>query len=100
MDGFYLKNAVRSRLTQNIAAKFDTVQDELVGAVKGFIITSDQGMFHILLKNVSIIQAHRRVGQGIFPANNATYCLSNIESGGCGCMVHPNVRNRSSLANA
>lgn len=82
MDGSYQRNAIRSKFTQNIAATFDTVRDELVGSLNDFIPMTDRGMFYILLKSVPMIQVHCRVGQGIIPTNHAMYRLVNIESGG------------------
>jgi hypothetical protein len=55
MDDSYQRNVVRSKLTRNIAATFDPVHDELVGALRDFIPTIDQGMSHILLKTVWMI---------------------------------------------
>jgi hypothetical protein len=85
MDDSYQRNVVRSKLTRNIAATLDPVHDELVGALRDFIPATDQGMFHIRLKSVPIIHVQPRVGQSIFLTNDATYRLSDIESGGCGC---------------
>ena len=54
MDDSYQRNVVRSKLTRNIAATFDPVHDELVGALRDFIPTIDQGMSYVLLKSVRI----------------------------------------------
>jgi hypothetical protein len=48
MDDSYQRNVVRSKLTRNIAATFDPVHDELVGALRDFIPTIDQGMSHMV----------------------------------------------------
>jgi hypothetical protein len=48
MDDSYQRNVARSKLTRNIAATFDPVHDELVGALREFIPTIDQGMSHTL----------------------------------------------------
>jgi hypothetical protein len=50
MDDIYHRTVTRSKLTRNIAATFDQVHDELVGALGNFIPTVDQGEFHILWK--------------------------------------------------
>lgn len=50
MDDVYHRNIVRSKLTRNIAATFDQIHDELVGALRDSIPMVDQGMFHILLE--------------------------------------------------
>ena len=97
MDDTYQRNVVRSKLTRNIASTFDAIHDELVGALGDFIPTIDQGMSHILLNSVQMIYVWLRVGQSIYLTNHATYRLSNIESGGCGCpsmyvIVRPSVR--------
>lgn len=54
MDDSYQRNVVRSKLTRNIAATFDPVHDELIGALRDFIPTIDQGMSYVLLKSVRI----------------------------------------------
>ena len=97
MDDSYQRNVVRSKLTRNIAATFDPVHDELVGALRDFIPTIDQGKSHILLKSVRMTYVYRRVGQSIYLTNHATYRLSNIESGACGCtsmcvIIRPSAR--------
>ncbi len=72
MDDSYQRNVVRSKLTRNIAATFDPVHDELVGALRDFIPTIDQGMSHILLNSVQMIYVWHRVGQSIYLTNHAT----------------------------
>jgi len=42
MDDSYQRNVIRSKLTRNLAATFDPVHDELVGALRDFIPTIDQ----------------------------------------------------------
>ncbi len=55
MDDSYHRTVIRSKLTRNIAATFDRVHDELVGALGGFIPTVDQGASHIFLEDAPVI---------------------------------------------
>jgi hypothetical protein len=55
MNDTYHRNVIRSKLTRNIAATFDQVNDELVGALGEFIPTVDHGAFHVLLENVPVV---------------------------------------------
>jgi hypothetical protein len=96
MDDSYQKNVVHSKLTRNIAASFDPVDDEIVGALRDFIPTIDQGISHALEEradDLCIAQSRSKY----LSYQHATYRLSNIESGGCGCpsmcvIVRPSVR--------
>jgi len=85
MKDMYHRNVTRLKLTRNIAATFDPVHDEIVGSLGDCIPTMDHGMSHILLEGVPIVHIKRRVGQGIYRTDHATYRRSNHESSICGC---------------
>ena len=78
MDDTYHRSVARSKLTRNIAATFDQVHDELVGALEDFIPTTSQGTSYMLLESTPMLYVQRRVGQGIYLTNHATYRLSGI----------------------
>ncbi len=97
MDDSYQRNAVRSRLTRNIAvaAIFDAVHDELVGALGDFIPTVDHGMSQILLEGTAYDSCIAQSGSGylFFQLCNVSFVEHRVGR----LWVHLYVRNRSSL---
>lgn len=55
MDDSYHRTVIPAKLTRNIAATFDQVYDELVGALGEFIPTVGQGASHILLEDARMV---------------------------------------------
>ena len=95
MDDSYQRNVVRSKLTRNIAATFGPVQDELVGALRDFIPTVDQGTSHILkdrADDLCIAQSGSKY------LSYQPYNVSFVEHRVGYLWVHLYVCNRSSLS--
>jgi hypothetical protein len=55
MDDLYLRNVARTKLTRNIAATFDPVHDEVVGALGDSTQAADQGISQRLLEGVPMV---------------------------------------------
>ena len=71
----YHDNVIRSGLTRSIAATFDQVHDEIVGAWEELIPVANDGMWHTP-EYAFISNSQSRMGQDTYPTNYATNNLS------------------------
>jgi hypothetical protein len=83
-EDVYLQGIVRTKLTRNMAATVEQVNDEITKALEECIPSAGEGMLLALREVVLVSNKRSRMGQNFRSANYAPHNLSYYQSDFCG----------------